>query len=136
LKIYFDPSELLTVSLLAKCKNLRISSDFSHVLMSPNPGVEVSPFVIKYGPRIGLWIMTMSMNRPNITQISPSVTCFHALADDLFVSLTVVSISFLMSNYKSDKLGSDSLILSHFVSTTQLTASCLYLPWSVYALRI
>jgi hypothetical protein len=41
------PSKLLMVLLLAKLKNLQISSSLP-CIMSPNPGVEITLFLVKY----------------------------------------------------------------------------------------
>jgi hypothetical protein len=40
------------VLLLAKCKNLQISSNLSVVIISPNPGMDITHFVVKYDLRV------------------------------------------------------------------------------------
>jgi hypothetical protein len=65
LKSFAGPSKLLTVSMSAKSKNVYIISNLSHVIMSLNPGVEMTLLVVKYDLRVGCWIMPISINNPN-----------------------------------------------------------------------
>jgi hypothetical protein len=54
-KNFFGPWKLLKLSLSAKYKNLQSSSSLSLVITSPNRGVEMTLFVVKYDLRVGSW---------------------------------------------------------------------------------
>jgi hypothetical protein len=52
LKCFLGHLKLLTISLLVKYKNVHISANLSHVIISPNLGVEI--IVVNYNLSIGL----------------------------------------------------------------------------------
>jgi hypothetical protein len=110
-KAFFGPSKLLMVSLLTKCKNLHISSPLSHVIMSPNNGVEITLFCGKIQPESG-FLNNAHMHKQGQYNINFSLChrfpwpigqplIIHARIETIpcvSVSLTVMSDNALLKN--------------------------------------